>query len=87
MDPLFGEIPIVEVVIQGVDIFNVMIDTGKNMSCIDVGWFRKTYRGITVRKLDVIIKGVNGTNIPYKGYVELDLLIPGMDLLIRILHC
>ena len=76
--PIFGSSPEVQIVVQGVEC-RVMIYTGADISCINVEWFKKTWRGVEVRQLDVVVRGAGGKEIRYYGYVELDVLIPGIQ--------
>ena len=56
-----------------------MVDTGADISCINVEWFKKTWRWVDVRQLDVVVRGAGGKEIRYYGYVELAVLIPGIQ--------
>lgn len=55
-----------------------LLDTGSQISCIDEGFIRTHLPGVEICKLEKLcsVKGVSGHELPYVGYVEVEMCVP-----------
>jgi len=70
-----GDCPLTKVKLGSVDIWS-LLDTGSQVSTVTESFFRKHLEGkvdITQSHNFIRISGANGLEVPYLGYIELDL--------------
>lgn len=84
MPNLLASCPVTEVVMGGVPIL-CLIDTGSMVSTITESCFSKNFERLGSQKLQschwLKLKAANGLDIPYIGYLELDVVVQGQIIL------
>lgn len=84
MSNLVAPCPVMEVVMGGVPI-PCLIDTGSMVSTITESCFSKNFESLGSQKLQschwLKLKAANGLDIPYIGYLELDVVVQGQIIL------
>ena len=75
-----------EIEIDGI-ISKALIDSGAMISMMSKGYYEE--HGYEIHPLDhlVPIKGSRGADVPYLGYVEVRMCIPGIHSSIRVFSC
>lgn len=73
-----GKIPKVDIFIDGI-LVSALIDTGAYISCISENDFSRIWKGHVVKPLDIVVSGPDDRELSCKGYVELEVKIPGIE--------
>ena len=78
---LLGHVQEIRLVVEGVET-TVLVDTGSQISALTEGFC--TEKGLKILPLRNLLRGIlclegrRGISIPYKGYVEANLIIPDL---------
>ena len=60
---------------------SALLDTGSNVSTICYGMYNSMFNEIPLQSLkefQLDIEGAGGHKLPYSGYIEVDLIVPGI---------
>lgn len=81
--PLIDKCPIVDVVMGGVEV-KCLLDTGSMVTTITESFFKEAFKPLMAPRLQscgwLVLKAANGLDIPYVGYLELDVQVLGRNI-------
>ena len=78
-DSLVGQTPEAEVIVQGITTM-ALLDTGATISTMTEAFYQEHLQHLPIHPVENIltIECADGSALPYKGYVEVDLVAPGI---------
>lgn len=77
---LVGEACEVDLIIEN-KMTRALLDTGSTVSTLALSFYKENFPQTEIRSFDGILElqGVDGKSLPYEGYIEAEIIVPGLQ--------
>lgn len=77
---LVGEACEVDLIIEN-KMTRALLDTGSTVSTLALSFYKENFPQTEIRSFDGILElqGVDGNSLPYEGYIEAEIIVPGLQ--------